>query len=131
MLSSHFLFGLPRRRLPSGSRQKFYIYSLSPFLIHIHILLDFTILAMLYPPQGLPPYWGEEVCASWRERKLLIEPPGQRIGSRRSIIPGPPGWVLAMGLSTPPRTNSLLRNHGGGQVPHTFVAPVKKKSIGI
>jgi hypothetical protein len=43
--------------------------------------------------------------------------------ARRSVVPGPPGWVLDVGLMTP-----LPRNHGGGQDPHRVLAPVKKKN---
>jgi hypothetical protein len=61
-------------------------------------------------PQEPPPYRGEQVCANqcagelcWRERKLLVGPPmtdRSRVGDRRSVVPGLPGWVGACGDET-------------------------------
>jgi hypothetical protein len=36
-------------------------------------------------------------------------------------------WGLGVGLTTPPRKNLLLGNHGRGQDPLTVAGPLKKK----
>jgi hypothetical protein len=52
---------------------------------------------------------------------------GQRVGARRSVVLGPPGRVLDLGITSSPRKNLPLRNNGEGQDPHRVVVPVKKK----
>jgi hypothetical protein len=49
------------------------------------------------------------------------------VKARRSVVPGPLGWVLGVVLTTPPRKNLPLRNTGGGQDTHIVVAPANMK----
>jgi hypothetical protein len=84
----------------------------------------------MLPSPGLPPYRGEVFCAlqrlrklCWWERKLLVGPPMPDISkrrARRNVVPGPPDWVLGVGLQPHPGRIycyqiSIVR--GGGQDP--------------
>jgi hypothetical protein len=44
-------------------------------------------------------------------------------------VPGLPGWESGVRLTTPPRKNVLLRNHGGRQDPYRVAEPVKKEEV--
>jgi hypothetical protein len=57
------------------------------------------------------PQWPTEIC--WQEHKLLSVYAcqwGQRVGTRKNEVPGPPGSGLGVGLLNPPLKILLLRN---------------------
>jgi hypothetical protein len=64
-------------------------------------------------------------ASSWYSHPCQAD---QRVGARRSVVPGPSGWMFSVGLTTPSRKYLVLRSHGGGQDPHRGVAPVKNKN---
>jgi hypothetical protein len=98
---------------------------------------DFMYQYILTPPQGLPPYRGEEVCltqwspesyaggsvSSWYDHIWQIR---HRVRGPKEYSP----WSSRLGAERPsPGKNLLLRNLEGVQETHRSVALVNKKKV--
>jgi hypothetical protein len=75
-------------------------------------------------PPGKNPL-AADCVSSWQSHPCQIR---QRVGSRRSVAPGSPGWVLGVELTTRPRKNLLLWDLWRMPRPSRVVAPVKNNN---